>query len=147
MQAYVKEQQEGGGKWKKGSRSKQVVAAGQMRVQNEMGPMAWQGQFGLQHYWGWQAPAMRGMNSRAAMEEIRDKEVGKRDSPATVASWGIGITSWSVPTTTSIWRHFNRWQHPQKRAGSSGRHSGGNGIGGHPLHRQDIMIIRNKCNR
>ncbi len=39
-----------GREMEKGSRSKQVAAAGQMQMQNEMGPMAWQGQFGPQHY-------------------------------------------------------------------------------------------------
>ncbi len=59
MQAYVKEQQEGGGKWKKGSGNRKGAAAVQMPVQSEIGPLAWQGQFSPQPYWGWQVPAMQ----------------------------------------------------------------------------------------
>jgi hypothetical protein len=59
IQAYVKEQQEGGGKWKKGSGNNKGTAAAQPPVQSEMGPLTWPGQFGPQAYWGWQMTTMQ----------------------------------------------------------------------------------------
>jgi hypothetical protein len=74
MQAYIKEQQDGGGKWKKGGATNKAASAstqaapsapamwtGQQTAGMAMGQPVWQGQFpyATQQPWGWQAAGLQ----------------------------------------------------------------------------------------